>query len=41
MRLRFGDDLVLGIGGGHSGVALYHAFACRHPFDRLRTSFAD
>ena len=25
VRLRFDDDLVLRINGGHTGVALYHA----------------
>ena len=30
VRLRFDDDLVSGIDGGHAGVALYHALARRH-----------
>ena len=30
VRLRFDDDLVLGVDGGHACVVLYHAFGCRH-----------
>lgn len=30
MCLRFDDDLVTRINGSHAGVALYHAFGCRH-----------